>query len=213
MMLDLGTEMHRFMRRLGGFEPELTRVLHRTLRSDDVFVDIGANAGWHTVSLLVRRPDVRVSYAFEPAARTFALLQASVAANGLETRCVTKRLALSDHSGSAEFKIFTGHDPMANSLYALADIPFETEDVELDTLDAQMKTFVATPAVIKCDVEGAELDVLRGATRLLSGAFGPPPIWFLEANYETSGMAGFFPWQMLELAAAHSPYAGYVIRD
>jgi hypothetical protein len=110
-------------------------------------------------------------------------------------------------------KTFPGLDAMHASIYPLGDCSYQEEEVELDTLDSQARRFVAPAAVIKCDVEGSERDVLLGAEGILSGEFGPPPIWLLEANYETAGMAGYFPWQLIDIAAAHAPYEGYYLRD
>src|SRR5437868_6877413 len=65
LMLDLSAPMQRVIYRQGSFEPDLTRLLQKVLRSGEVFIDIGANFGWHTLSLLVRRPDILNTYAFE----------------------------------------------------------------------------------------------------------------------------------------------------
>lgn len=212
VVLDFSNPNHQGMHYNNGFEPELTAALHSVLRPGEVFVDIGANVGWHTLSLLVARPDVRMAYAFEPSARTFEMLREGVEANGCADRCEVRRLALSDREGSAKFKTFPEMGSLHSSLYPLGDLAFVEEEVPLDTLDAQARTFVAPPAVIKCDVEGAEMDVLRGAQEVLGGKGGDPPVWFMEANYETSGMAGFFPWEMIEYARSFAPYEGYLIR-
>jgi len=213
LILDLSAPAHRIIYTQGSFEPETTAILCNIFRPSEVFVDIGANIGWHTLSLLVKRSDVLMSYAYEPSKQAFALLNEGIIANNCEDRCYARRLAIADKKGTATLKTFIGLDPMHASLYPLADLPYEEEEVEIDTLDSQAETFLAAPAVIKCDVEGAELDVLMGAKGILSGKFGPPPIWLLEANYETSGMVGFFPWQMIEVAVRYAPYQGYYIRN
>jgi FkbM family methyltransferase len=213
LMLDFSAPLHRIIHRQGGFEPELTAALCMMLQPEEVFVDIGANIGWHTLSLLVRRPDVRISYAYEPSAKSMSLLNAGIAANRCQNRCVAKQLALGAHQGKARLKMFYGLDAMHASMHPLGDCSYQEEEVELDTLDAQAETFVAPAAVIKCDVEGSEREVLQGAKGVLSGQFGPPPVWLLEVNYETAGMAGYFPWQLIDIAAAQASYAGYYLRE
>ncbi len=213
LILDFSTPLYRFIYFQDGFEPDVTSILHRAFNEGEVFVDIGANIGWHTLTLLTKRQDVLMSYAYEPSAQTYNLLKRGITANRLDERCCAKRLAISDKAGKATLKTFVGLDPMHTSLFPLADWEYEEEEVELCTLDAQAETFIAPASVIKCDVEGGERDVLLGAKGILSGKFGPPPLWFLEANYEASGMAGFFPWQLIEIAAQFAPYQGYCIRD
>jgi FkbM family methyltransferase len=210
--LDFAYPLHRTIYLRGGFEPELTHVLQRAVRPGDVFVDIGANFGWYTNWLLVKEPGLRVAYAFEPVAATFRLLERSLRANQCERRCVARRLAIGAESSTLTIKKFAGLDLMHASLYPLADVPFEEEEVGVKPLDMLVQEMVSVPTVIKCDVEGAERDVLLGSANLMAGAFGPPPLWFLEANYETAAMAGYFPWELAEIAAKHG-YKCYTIRE
>jgi FkbM family methyltransferase len=197
----------------GAFESELTEIIRRAARPDDVFVDVGANFGWHSLALLSARPDVLTAYAFEPSSKMFSLLSQSIALNKLEERCRARRLAIADKKGTSTLKTFSDLDPMHASLYPLADWKYDEEDVELDTLDSQAESFSKPPSVIKCDVEGGERDVLLGAQAVLAGKYGPPPLWFLEANYEAAGMAGFFPWDLIDIARKHAPYQAYCLRS
>lgn len=216
--LDFSQHTHRMVYRRRSFEPALTEALLSVVRPGDVFVDIGTNFGWHSLQLAVRRPGLRALHAVEPSARSLALFRRGVEANGLGDRIRTHHLALGKEPGSATLKYFAGLGLVNASIYPLADLEYEEETVEVRTLDALAASFEAPPAVIKCDVEGSELDVLRGAVGVLSGGQGaagepaPPPIWFLEANYETAGMAGYFPWQLIETARQHADYRGYHLR-
>jgi FkbM family methyltransferase len=211
LALDFSEPVHRFIYLGDGFEPETTAVLRRIVNPGDVVVDIGANIGWHTLSLLVSRPDVAMVYAIEPLRRNFDLLIQGILANNCQDRCDARRLALSDSRGTVRLRKFEGMDLMHASMYPLGDLSFEEEEVAVDTLDSVSETFKAPPAVIKCDVEGAERSVLLGAHRILSGQKGTPPIWFMEVNYETSAMADYFPWELAELGARYG-YSAHTIR-
>ena len=167
--------------------------------------------GWHTLSLLKKRPDVFMAYSVEPQQRNFDLLMLGVRANKLEERCDARRLAIASKKGKVILKRFKGLDSMHTSTYPLGDLPYDEEEVASETVDALVDSFKASPAVIKCDVEGSELSVLQGAHETLSGKKGTPPIWFMEANYETSGMAGYFPWDLVELGTKYG-YRAYAIR-
>jgi FkbM family methyltransferase len=209
--LDLSEPNHRGIYLSGDFEPELGSVMKKVFRPGDTFFDIGANMGWHTLNLLMDRPDISMAYAIEPQQRNVDLLRAGVRANNLQGRCHVSRLAVTAEKGKISLKRFEGMDSMHTSVYPLGDLPYEEEEVASETLDWLVDTFKATPAVIKCDVEGSELNVLEGAREILSGKKGTPPIWFIEANYETSAMAGYFPWQLVELGAEYG-YKPYTIR-
>lgn len=210
--LDLSSSLHRQIYVHRGFEPEVSALIRSMLRPNDVFVDIGANFGWHTVSALTHCRDMAGCYAFEPSQAMFALLGRSISANGWGDRCRLSRIALSNRRHDGMLKIFDDMDPMHSSLFPLGDASYVTEAVALDTLDNQARHFVAPPSVIKCDVEGAERDVLEGAREVSSGTFGTPPVWLLEANYETAAMAGHSPGDLIDMAEAYAPYVPYHIR-
>ncbi|MEP6913212.1 MAG: FkbM family methyltransferase [bacterium] len=211
--LDFAYPNQRHIYEQGVFETELTNIISRLSVAEDVFVDIGANFGWHSLALLTRRPDVSCSYAFEPSSKMFGLLRESIALNKLEGRCHARQLAITDRNGLSTLKTFADLDPMHASLYPLADWSYEEEEVELSTLDSQVRVFSKPPSVIKCDVEGGERDVLLGAQDVLAGRYGTPPVWLLEANYEAAGMAGFFPWDLIDIACQRAPYQAFCIRN
>ena len=83
-----------------------------------------------------------------------------------------RRLALGANPGVAEFCHFTSLDGWSG-LRRSPEISDERGrpqyiEVQVSTLDAELGE--RRPGVIKIDVEGAELDVLRGARGVLSGA-------------------------------------------
>jgi FkbM family methyltransferase len=208
--LDLSEPVHRSIYVSGDFEPELSSVLKRVIRPGDTFLDIGANMGWHTLQLLASR-DIQMAVAIEPQQRNVDLLVLALRANNLTERCDVKRLAIMSKSGKVILKRFKGLDSMHTSVYPLGDLPFEEEEVPCESIDGLLITSQSLPAVIKCDVEGSELSVLQGAHETLSGTRGSPPMWLLEANYETSAMAGYFPWDLVECGAKYG-YSPYTIR-
>jgi FkbM family methyltransferase len=152
-----------------------------------------------------------MAYSVEPQQRNFDLLMLGVHANNLAMRCDARRLVIASEKGKVTLKRFKGLDSMHTSAYPLGDLPYDEEEVASETVDGLVDTFKAPPAVIKCDVEGSELSVLKGAHETLSGKKGTPPIWFMEANYETSAMAGYFPWDLVGLGTPYG-YRAYAIR-
>ena len=122
-----------------------------------VALDVGANVGAYALLLGGWvRPGGRV-YAFEPAPEAFAGLTAHVELNGLEDAVTCVPAAAAARTGTATLAVdgLSG----ANRLDASA----AGEQVETVTIDDFCRREGIRPSFIKIDVEGAELDVLRGA--------------------------------------------------
>jgi FkbM family methyltransferase len=138
-------------------QDEMGFVLH-VLRPGDVFVDVGANVGSYTV--LAALLGARV-VAVEPIPETFAGLMANIRLNGMDSAVTAHRLGISDRSGVLRFTIENG---TVNHVMAGGDQVAGTE-VPVATLDSILTG--VSPAVIKIDVEGFELAVVKGAARTL----------------------------------------------
>jgi FkbM family methyltransferase len=136
--------------------PDLPEMLawRRELRGGGLFIDVGANVGTYTLWAAELGAEV---IALEPAADTFGLLQENIALNGYQVTAV--HAAAGDHCGTARFTV--GLDS-GNSL--APDGPVVTELVTVDSLIGDRPV-----TGMKVDVEGFEIDVLRGAARALAG--------------------------------------------
>jgi FkbM family methyltransferase len=132
--------------------PEML-VWRRALRDGGLFVDVGANVGTYTIWAAESGAEV---IALEPAADTFRLLEENIALNGY--RVTAMRAAAGDHCGSARF---TAGLDAGNSL--APDGPVVTDLVTVDSLIGDRRV-----TGMKVDVEGFEIDVLRGAARALA---------------------------------------------
>jgi FkbM family methyltransferase len=125
----------------------------RVLHDGSLFIDVGANVGTYTLWAAEHGAEV---IALEPAADTFALLQENIALNKYQV--TARQAAAGDHCGTARF---TAGLDAGNSL--AADGPVLTELVTIDSLIGDRLV-----AGMKVDVEGFEVDVLRGAARALA---------------------------------------------
>ena len=139
---------------------EMAFVLH-CMRRGDVFADVGANAGAYSV--LAAAVCGARCYAFEPVAATFETLLRNLAVNGIGERCIAFRMALGSASG--EVAMTTDLGPM-NHVVASGESSRTPTLVSVRRLDDALGGAPVT--VMKIDVEGYELEVLRGAAATLA---------------------------------------------
>jgi FkbM family methyltransferase len=166
-------------------EPEVG-MLHTFVSAGDVVVDIGANVGAYTKEMSTIVGEAGRVHSFEPVGANFKILE-NVVRKGRFANVRTYRAALGSRSEEREIVIpdlggFTGY------YWAHFVQPGETgkkvEKVKVLKLD-EMYERGEMPRLdfIKCDVEGAELEVLNGCASVLRGLH---PAWLLEVSKQTS---------------------------
>ncbi|MCB9878626.1 MAG: FkbM family methyltransferase [Planctomycetes bacterium] len=170
MELDLGNWSERLSWFLGRYHDLLLQqVLQRVLRPGDCFVDIGANLGM--VTLLARSAvgDAGRVLACEPNPTLGQRLERTLAQNGLRNVELV-RAALSDGAGTAELHVFDDHSGWGSLSEQGPTGATQTAAWQVDTRpgDELLAALPANqPMVIKIDVEGHEVPVLRGLQRTL----------------------------------------------
>jgi FkbM family methyltransferase len=157
---------------------ELTLV-RRHLRAGGDFVDVGAHIGMYTVAAALRRRG-RV-LAFEPNPVALLQLENNIALNGCDHVVVSGR-AVADSVGEALLHVPKTPDPSFSSLEAGRFAEGEHVPVELTTLDREVEALGLRPALVKIDVEGAELRVLAGMERTLDAR----PVLLIEVSADSA---------------------------
>jgi FkbM family methyltransferase len=151
----------------GEAEPALQKVIAEGLRPGSVFYDLGANIG--LFSLLAARlvgPTGRV-FSFEPDAEIARRLRGNIERNAFANVTVVQKGVWSS-SGQKEFMGADRSSPdHGTGTFMTSAKPPSSTKVECVALDDFVRTALP-PDGIKCDVEGAEAEVLRGATNLLA---------------------------------------------
>ncbi|MBT5226803.1 MAG: FkbM family methyltransferase [Proteobacteria bacterium] len=146
-------------------EQEVTDHLSASFVGDDIFFDIGANAGYF--SCLALSCGVRGVTAFEPDPDTCNVMDAQRRLNGWDDTALSiVPMGLSDESGRQQ--LIRGSDSGESGF---GDWPHREPvgkiEVEVITLDEYCRQVGHYPSVMKIDVEGWEYQVLRGATTVL----------------------------------------------
>jgi len=150
----------------GRYEEENQQVLASFRRPNSVFLDIGANLGVFSLRLapMMRQGHV---YAFEPNKKIHELFSRSVHLNGLRHLIDIFELGASDREQEMVLSIPSGHAGGASVTEALAGSAPESGRIRVSTLD---KTLQGLPEfhLAKIDVEGHELNALRGMAGLVA---------------------------------------------
>ena len=178
MVLSTEDERSRFW--LGRYEdsahePGTAHFLIQELRRARVFADVGAYLGYFTCLAGVVMGGGTV-HSFEMSAENVALVAKNVQLNKL-TNVHLHRTAVSATGGKETF--VEGADPFGagHRLHAGRFWRPRTHRVRSVSLD-DFFTDLEPPDVIKIDVQGAELSVLRGMERLLA----EPLVCFIEVH-------------------------------
>lgn len=162
----------------GNFESEETLLIRKMLCDVDVFVNVGANIGYYCCHALSLGKQV---IAIEPISRNLHYLMRNIIKNGW-----TNQIEIFPVAASAETNIMKiyGGDTGASLIKGWASNPQSyftlTPTLTLDRIICNK--LVGKKALILIDVEGAEYEVLRGATNILKN--NPSPLWIVEITYK-----------------------------
>ena len=156
------------------YEPYESKLVREYLKPDMTIYSIGANLGYYTLLASERvGPNGKV-YGFEPAPENFELLQRTVSENKL-TNVELFSSAVSAAKGSATLSLSRTN----SGDHQLQTVPSRNHIVvDVTSVDAFVSEGHTPPDAIIMDVQGAEFDVLSGASELL--ASNRPLILFTE---------------------------------
>jgi FkbM family methyltransferase len=135
------------------------------------YVDAGAHLGTHSIWFAKMCPSTRV-HAFEPVERYAMIVRRNALANSVDDKTTVHQKGLAATSGRATNYMSPEHQMG----FAEGVATGVTESFDVVRMDDVIQGPVA---VIKIDVEGMEVDVLRGAARILSEH---KPVIFAEAR-------------------------------
>ena len=155
----------------GFYETELLPIFRTAVHPGSHCIDIGANIGCHTLVMADLCGSSGRVLAVEPSSSIRARLERNLALN-LITHVSVVPCALSSNSGQTATLHIPAADQENQGAASLFSAHLEgatlTETVPLRTLDEVVKEAGwARCDFIKMDVEGSELSVLKGATRIL----------------------------------------------
>jgi FkbM family methyltransferase len=157
---------------LGKYEnKEEWKFVQKYLRPGMCCMDVGANQGFFTILASQRLKKEDRVFAFEPSPREFARLKRNIWLN----RCanvILENIAVGSREGVTDFYMCLGNQGSLSSIRPqAADVTARRKLIQVPatTLDIYArKKDIESIGFIKVDVEGGELDVLKGATGVLA---------------------------------------------
>ncbi len=220
--------MNRNLHRLLALSPKLTLALLRAtgrgsmekrlflqlVKRGHTVLDIGANRGHFTVLFSHLVGARGVVHAFEPVPTTFAMLKKNAATLTAHPNCKLQTLALGEHSGRATM-FQPGTDDGQASLRTHEHGSWGTaqsvaeHSCEVATLDEYARHFPRLD-FIKCDVEGGELPILRGARTVLERH---SPVLYVEVVAEWARNFGYTPGDLVRFLREAGYDQIYLVTD
>ena len=195
----------------GDFENLETEIMTHMAAGSGVVIDVGANFGWYSCHIRrVMRPGSEL-HLFEPVPAVREELIRNLALNpaeGVET--IVNGICLSDSEGIVQL-----HVPKSlGSAFASMEAQnykggFESIDVRASTLDEYCREMgIPSIGLVKIDVEGAELKVLKGARGLLSSK--DKPFLMVECEGTLLSSTGATVQEVIDFILGFG-YVGYLV--
>jgi FkbM family methyltransferase len=159
---------------VGTYEKARLRALANAVTQSAVVYDVGANVGIYSLLASLRVGPSGMVYAFEPLERNLPYLRRHLTLNNIQN-CVILETAVCNREGTRPFSAAAWDSYMGR---LSPDGEILVRSTTLDSCIYGVKG-LRPPDVIKIDVEGAEFEVLEGATRALTEFH---PTIFLEIH-------------------------------
>lgn len=173
----------------GTNEIPVQKAMARYLNSGDVFYDIGANVGFFSLIAARMVGSSGKVYAFEPVPTNAAVVRRNARLNNLQNITVYEK-AVSSSPGKGELLLaeHPGGAMLATAGATMNSASRGAITVDLVSIDEMIAQKALTPpSLVKVDVEGVELDVLRGMSESIK-QFKPIVIYETDDKYQEAFM-------------------------
>lgn len=170
MKLDLKEYLQAHLYCFGSYELPTVRFIRSFLRANDVVIDVGAQMGYLTLVAATSANKETLVISFEPESNNADRLRENLALNNLSNVTI-EQCALSDVDGS--LKLYLSKDINAgthSTVYVEQNVSTSFIEIPAKQLDTILTSGVIPNDrvdLMKIDVEGAEINVLRGSMTTL----------------------------------------------
>ena len=162
LKVNLANPEHQYLYFYGTHDERyIVTKLRKIIKPGDTCWDIGANIGFYTCLLATKVGDNGRVVAFEPASRTYGYLKENVSLNQFTNVTVVNK-GLGDKQEQRHLYYSEARLAEGTASLKYAEGRTASERVTLDTIDNLFRELSA-PNFVKIDVEGYQLEVLKGA--------------------------------------------------
>ncbi len=181
------------------YSREILNAFEQFLKPGDTAIDVGAHVGFFTMFLAGLVTSSGHVYGFEPDPRAMSFLRKSVSASQMDWIDVSS-FALASGRGCIPFYLAKGlgSSSAIKSLQQLEATQTSISTVSLDELVDEGRV-LGTVRLVKIDIEGFELEAIRGMTKVLKNH---RPVVLLEVNKEMLQARGETPSTLFELVTS-----------
>ncbi len=185
----------------GCFEMDETQFVEGFLRAGMTVLDIGAHHGYYTLLASKKTGPTGRVIAFEPSPREHRFLARHVRINRCSNVTV-ENFALGSKAGESDFFVVEGKETGFNSLRPPnITLPTTKHRILVEKLDDYLeRNGIGQVDFIKLDAEGGELEILRGAGKLLEGK--NPPVILAEVQDVRTEPWGYEAREIIAFASA-----------
>lgn len=190
----------------GSYEEEDSNMIMTLMPEKGVVFDIGANMGWYSLLSARKSNDLQI-HAFEPIPKTYSFLDQNIKLNNF-SNIFSHNFGFSDESKDLTFYFYSEGSGNASSknLSGRQDVDLVTCYVE--KLDDYVSKNQIKIDFIKCDVEGAELLVFKGAVNTIAR---DKPIIFTEILRKYSAKFNYNPNEIFDLLR-NEGYSAFTVK-
>jgi FkbM family methyltransferase len=134
----------------------------KNFSQNDILYDIGAHHGHYSIFAATKCLNQNQIFSFEPDSSALRIFKRNIELNNFGNKIIVLEYAISNTDGEIYFDFRNGN---ANSKISSSKTS-NTIKVQSKKLDSLIND-LPSPTYVKIDVEGAEFEVLKGATTLL----------------------------------------------
>jgi FkbM family methyltransferase len=148
----------------GIHEPLASETYRSLLKRGEIILDIGSNVGYYALLASANTENKAVVHCFEPDPELIAILEKNRANGGLSWEL--SKMAVSESDGEIPFY----RSQVANwGGIREKDVSAKTTPIQVrsTTLDGYCSTNNLAPTFLRMDIEGAEVEAMRGAGEIL----------------------------------------------
>lgn len=178
------------------YDKQTRQVIKEVCSHGSVCIDVGAHKG-EVLDIMLKNAPSGTHYAFEPIPGMYKELVEKYRGN---SNCHIYDYALSDNTGTTTFNYVVSNPSYSGLKKRRYDRDHE-EDTQIEVKTELLDNIIpanVNPSLIKIDVEGGELHVLRGAVQTIKRA---QPVIIFEHGLGASDYYGATPDEVFDLMA------------